>query len=69
MGIAVPHARPDTPDGGSTAWRCRALRAYQRCTFAADALIAGCYPQALKNSMLTIAADADDLALSHAGLA
>jgi putative transposase len=41
--IAVPRARLDTPDGGTTEWKSRALRAYQRRTLAADALIAGCY--------------------------
>jgi transposase-like protein len=41
--IAVPRARLDTPDGGTTEWKSGALRAYQRRTLAADALIAGCY--------------------------
>jgi putative transposase len=41
--IAVPRARLDTPDGGTTEWKSQALRAYQRRTLAADALIAGCY--------------------------
>jgi putative transposase len=41
--IAVPRARLDTPDGRTTEWRSSALRAYQRRTLAADALIASCY--------------------------
>ena len=41
--IEVPRARLDTPDGKTTEWRSWALRAYQRRTEAADALIAGCY--------------------------
>jgi putative transposase len=41
--IAVPRARLDTPDGGTTEWKSGALRAYQRRTVTADALISGCY--------------------------
>ena len=41
--IAVPRARLNTPEGKTTEWKSRALRAYQRRTLAADALIAGCY--------------------------
>ena len=41
--IAVPRARLNTPGGATTEWKSRALRAYQRRTLAADALIAGCY--------------------------
>src|SRR5437879_3437151 len=41
--IAVPRARLDTPDGHTTEWRSSALRAYQRRTLAADALIASAY--------------------------
>jgi putative transposase len=41
--IAVPRARLDTPDGGTTEWRSGALQAYQRRTLTADALITGCY--------------------------
>jgi transposase-like protein len=41
--IAVPRARLDTPDGKTTEWKSRALRAYQRRTLVADALIASCY--------------------------
>src|SRR5947209_20435269 len=41
--IAVPRARLGTPDGKTTEWKSRVLRAYQRRTLAADALIAGCY--------------------------
>jgi transposase-like protein len=41
--IAVPRARLNTPDGKTTEWKSRALRAYQRRTLAADALIASCY--------------------------
>jgi putative transposase len=43
VAIAVPRARLNTPDGKTTEWKSRALRAYQRRTLAADALIAGCY--------------------------
>jgi putative transposase len=41
--IEVPRARLDTPDGKTAEWKSQALRAYQRRTLAADALIAGCY--------------------------
>jgi putative transposase len=41
--IEVPRARLDTPDGKTTEWRSSALRAYQRRTLAADALIASTY--------------------------
>jgi putative transposase len=41
--IAVPRARLNTPDGKTREWKSQALRAYQRRTLAADALIAGCY--------------------------
>src|SRR5471032_466176 len=41
--IAVPRARLNTPDGKTTEWKSKALRAYQRRTLAADALIAGSY--------------------------
>ena len=41
--IAVPRARLNTPDGKTTEWKSSALRAYQRRTLAADALIAGTY--------------------------
>jgi transposase-like protein len=41
--IAVPRARLNTSDGTTTEWKSGALRAYQRRTLAADALIAGCY--------------------------
>src|SRR5246127_5057126 len=41
--IAVPRARLNTADGKTTEWTSRALRAYQRHTLAADALIASCY--------------------------
>jgi putative transposase len=41
--IEMPRARLDTPDGRTTEWKSQALRAYQRRTLAADALIAGCY--------------------------
>src|SRR5580704_1730753 len=41
--IAVPRARLNTPEGKATEWKSRALRAYQRRTLAADALIASCY--------------------------
>jgi len=41
--IEVPRARLNTADGKTTEWRSSALRAYQRRTLAADALIAGTY--------------------------
>ena len=41
--IEVPRARLDTSDGKTTEWKSQALRAYQRRTLAADALIGGCY--------------------------
>src|SRR5207253_9465521 len=41
--IAVPRARLDTPEGKTAEWRSTALRAYQRRTLAADALIASTY--------------------------
>ena len=41
--IEVPRARLNSPDGKTTEWKSSALRAYQRRTLAADALIAGTY--------------------------
>ena len=41
--IAVPRARLNSPDGKTTEWKSKALRAYQRRTLAVDALIAGSY--------------------------
>jgi transposase-like protein len=42
--IAVPRARLNTPEGKTTTeWKSQALRAYQRRTLAADALIASSY--------------------------
>ena len=41
--IEVPRARLNTPEGRTTEWKSQALRAYQRRTLAADALIASCY--------------------------
>jgi putative transposase len=41
--IEVPRARLDGPDGKRTEWKSKTLRAYQRRTLAADALIASCY--------------------------
>ena len=41
--IEVPRARLNTPDGKTTEWKSQALRAYQRRTLVADALIAGTY--------------------------
>ena len=38
--IAVPRARLTRPEGGTVEWKSQALRAYQRRTLAADALIA-----------------------------
>jgi len=39
----VPRARLNTPEGKTTEWESQALRAYQRRTLAADALIASTY--------------------------
>jgi transposase-like protein len=41
--IAMPRARLNTPEGKATEWKSRALKAYQRRTLTADALIAGAY--------------------------
>jgi putative transposase len=41
--IAVPRARLTKPKGGTSEWKSQALRAYQRRTLAADALIASSY--------------------------
>lgn len=41
--IAVPRARLDAGDGKTAEWKSKALRAYQRRTMAADALIASVY--------------------------
>ena len=41
--IEVPRARLNTGEGKTTEWKSQALRAYQRRTLAADALIASCY--------------------------
>src|SRR5664280_2285257 len=41
--IAVPRARLNTPESTTTEWKSKALRAYQRRTLAADALIASSY--------------------------
>jgi transposase-like protein len=41
--IAVPRARLRTPDGKTTEWKSQALRAYQRRTRAAEAVIARAY--------------------------
>ena len=41
--IAVPRARLNASDGKTTEWKSQTLRAYQRRTLTADALIAGTY--------------------------
>jgi putative transposase len=41
--ISVPRARLATADGKTMEWKSKALRAYQRRTQTADALIAGAY--------------------------
>jgi putative transposase len=41
--ISVPRARLTRPEGGTAEWKSQALRAYQRRTLAADALIASSY--------------------------
>jgi putative transposase len=45
--LEVPRARLNTPDGKTTEWKSKALRAYQRRTLVADALIAGAYALAV----------------------
>ncbi len=39
----MPRARLNTANGKTTEWKSQTLRAYQRRTLAADALIASCY--------------------------
>src|SRR5246127_5636795 len=41
--VSMPRARLNAPDGGTTEWRSKALKAYQRRTIAADAVIAATY--------------------------
>jgi putative transposase len=41
--VAMPRARLNTADGGTTEWKSKALKAYQRRTIAADAVIAATY--------------------------
>jgi transposase-like protein len=41
--IAMPRVRLNMPDSKTTEWKSKTLRAYQRRTLAADALIAGAY--------------------------
>src|SRR6266511_2921083 len=41
--IAMPRARLNTAEGKTSEWKSQALRAYQRRTLAADALIASTY--------------------------
>ena len=41
--VAMPRARLNTPNGGTTEWKSKALKAYQRRTIAADAVIAATY--------------------------
>lgn len=41
--IAMPRARLNTPEGKTTEWNSRTLKAYQRRTLTADALIAATY--------------------------
>ena len=41
--IEVPRARSIPAEGKTTEWKSQVLRAYQRRTLAADALIAGCF--------------------------
>jgi len=56
--IEVPRARLNTPDGKTTEWKSKALRAYQRRTLVADALIAGAYLAGGSGSLSTIRARA-----------
>jgi hypothetical protein len=41
--VAMPRARLNAPEGGTTEWKSKALKAYQRRAVAADAVIAGAY--------------------------
>ncbi len=41
--VAMPRARLNAPDGGTMEWKSKALKAYQRRTIAADAVIAATY--------------------------
>jgi transposase-like protein len=41
--VAMPRARLNAPDGGTSEWKSKALKAYQRRTIAADAVIAATY--------------------------
>src|ERR1700739_1076639 len=41
--VSMPRARLNVADGGTTEWKSKALKAYQRRTIAADALIAVTY--------------------------
>jgi putative transposase len=41
--VSMPRARLKTADGGTSEWKSQALKAYQRRTVAADALIAATY--------------------------
>jgi putative transposase len=41
--VSMPRARLNTADGGTTEWKSKALKAYQRRTIAADAVIAATY--------------------------
>src|SRR5258707_1593683 len=41
--VAMPRARLNTPDGGTTEWKSKALKASQRRPIAADAVIAATY--------------------------
>ena len=61
--IAVPRARLDGPDGQTTEWKSKILRAYQRRTLAADALIASTYLAAADCTN----AISDDVGVSLAG--
>src|SRR6185369_12264182 len=56
--IAVPRARLNTADGKTTEWKSQSLRAYQRRTLAADALIAGCYLAGVRRALSTLFAGA-----------
>jgi hypothetical protein len=47
--IEVPRARLNGPGGKTTEWNSQVLRAYQRRTLAADALIASTYLAGLRS--------------------
>src|SRR5271168_1536629 len=52
--IEVPRARLNTADGKTTEWKSTALRAYQRRTLVADALIAGTNTRRVRRALASL---------------